>query len=91
MRSNRRGTGHSRLVTLSESTEQKVVLRSILKAFPPNRDVLAGLDFSVASGEFVAIEGPSGGGKSTMLNIIGLLDTPDAGRYLLGDIDTQSL
>ncbi|MGJ4844573.1 ABC transporter ATP-binding protein/permease [Leifsonia sp. Le1] len=78
-------------MTLSESAENAVVLRSISKAFPPNRDVLSGLDFSVAPGEFVAIEGSSGGGKSTMLNIIGLLDTPDAGDYLLGSVDTRSL
>jgi macrolide transport system ATP-binding/permease protein len=53
--------------------------------------VLVDLEFSIAPGEFVAIEGPSGGGKSTTLNIIGLLDAPDSGDYLLGDVDTRSL
>jgi putative ABC transport system ATP-binding protein len=45
--------------------------------------VLAALDFSVARGEFVAIEGRSGSGKSTLLSIIGLLDEFSAGEYLL--------
>jgi ABC-type lipoprotein export system ATPase subunit len=45
--------------------------------------VLRGLDFEVARGEFVAVMGPSGCGKSTLLGILGLLDRPTEGSYLL--------
>ena len=41
------------------------------------------IDLTVSSGEYVSIMGPSGSGKSTLLNVIGLLDRPDSGSYLL--------
>jgi putative ABC transport system ATP-binding protein len=49
--------------------------------------VLHGLDLEVAPGEFVAIMGPSGSGKSTLLNILGCLDRPTGGAYLLDGED----
>ena len=44
---------------------------------------LSGIDLEIRKGEYVSIEGPSGSGKSTLLSIIGLLDSPTDGRYLL--------
>jgi putative ABC transport system ATP-binding protein len=44
---------------------------------------LAGVDLAIARNEYVAIMGPSGSGKSTMMNVLGCLDTPSAGRYWL--------
>jgi putative ABC transport system ATP-binding protein len=52
---------------------------------------LAGVDLDIDSGEFVAITGASGSGKSSLLNVLGCLDRPDAGRYLLADQDVALL
>ncbi|HHT99840.1 MAG: ABC transporter ATP-binding protein [Bacteroidota bacterium] len=49
------------------------------------------ISFEVAKGEFVAIMGPSGCGKSTLLNILGLLDNPTSGNYLLDGIEVGNL
>jgi putative ABC transport system ATP-binding protein len=58
----------------------------------PNRvDALAGVTFQVAPGDFVAICGPSGSGKSTLMSILGCLDRPTAGRYVLEGVEVQSL
>ena len=54
-------------------------------------EVLKGITLSVQPGEYVAVMGPSGSGKSTLLNIIGLLDTAEAGRYSLCGQDVSRL
>ncbi len=49
------------------------------------------IDLTIDSGEYVSIMGPSGSGKSTLLNVIGLLDRPDSGQYLLDGRDVTAL
>jgi len=53
--------------------------------------VLRGIDLRVRAGEHIAIMGPSGSGKSTLLNILGCLDRPTHGRYVLGGEDVSQL
>jgi putative ABC transport system ATP-binding protein len=48
-------------------------------------------NLTVAEGEFVAVTGPSGSGKTTFLNVSGLLEAPDAGRYVLDGVDVAKL
>src|SRR5512144_1830542 len=52
---------------------------------------LRGVSVQIAAGEFVAVMGASGGGKSTFMNILGCLDRPSSGRYVLEGTDVSSL
>ncbi|NUQ84745.1 MAG: ABC transporter ATP-binding protein [Anaerolineales bacterium] len=70
-----------------------VQIESLIKDYGDGTSVRA-LDevtLSVASGEFVAIQGPSGSGKSTLLNLIGTLDTPTSGQITVDGVDLGTL
>lgn len=54
-------------------------------------EALRGIDIKIAEGEYVAVIGPSGSGKSTLMNLLGCLDLPTEGRYVLAGEDTSSL
>jgi ABC-type lipoprotein export system ATPase subunit len=61
-------------------------LRRIRREFPVGDEKVVALrdvDLDIAAGDYVAIVGPSGSGKSSLLNVIGLLDQADSGEYLL--------
>jgi putative ABC transport system ATP-binding protein len=66
--------------------ESVIALTEVSKVFLTDEvetHALAGIDLTIARGEYVSIAGPSGCGKSTLLSILGLLDTPSKGAYLL--------
>lgn len=66
-------------------------INKVVKRFyigkPNELEILHGIDLKVRSGEFVSIVGASGSGKSTLMNIIGILDRPTEGNYLLDGVD----
>ena len=67
---------------------------NIQKAYSSGGDetlVLKGVTFTIKNGEYVAIMGPSGSGKSTLMHILGALDTPTQGTYILDGKDVSSL
>jgi len=60
-------------------------------AGPPPVTALQPCTFEIWPGEFVAVTGPSGSGKSTLLSVLGLLDAPTSGRYVLDGYDTAGM
>jgi len=73
-----------RVIQISELTK-------IYKMGEVDVRALDGVDLNVDEGEFIAVMGPSGSGKSTLMNIIGCLDRPTAGTYLLDNVDVSKL
>jgi putative ABC transport system ATP-binding protein len=69
-----------------------ISLKGIYKSYKQGTlevPVLHDINIDIASGEFVSIMGPSGSGKSTLMNIIGLLDRPTKGEYILNGVNVQ--
>ena len=71
-----------------------IEMRNITRDFPLGHDiikVLKGIDLNVERGEYVALMGPSGSGKSTLMNLLGCLDTPTSGSYILNGKDVSKM
>lgn len=72
------------LIKLTEITKHYTIGTELVKA-------LAGVSLSIKKNEYVALMGPSGSGKSTLMNILGCLDTPTGGQYILNKTDVSHL
>lgn len=71
-----------------------IELKNIVKSYPLdgfNLKILKGISLQIEKGEFVAIMGPSGSGKSTLMNILGCLDKPSSGHYVLDGKNVEKL
>ena len=71
-----------------------IKIRNIIRDFELGQEivhVLKGIDLDIEKGEYVAIMGPSGSGKSTLMNLIGCLDTPTSGSYILNGKDVSQM
>ena len=71
-----------------------IKIRDIVRDFKLGQEtvhVLKGIDLDIDRGEYVAIMGPSGSGKSTLMNLLGCLDTPTSGTYILNGKDVSKM
>ena len=71
-----------------------IQVTDLTKIYPMGNEevrALNGVSLGIARGEYVAIMGPSGSGKSTLMNLIGCLDTPSSGTYILNDREVSKL
>jgi putative ABC transport system ATP-binding protein len=79
---------------MNSAAESLITLDSVTKVFYTDEvetHALSGIQMEIRSGEYVSIAGPSGCGKSTLLSILGLLDSPTEGAYLLNGRPVQGL
>jgi len=74
-------------------TAPVIELRGLARTYPgaPPVHALRPADLVIEAGDYAAVTGPSGSGKSTLLHLLGLLDAPTAGSYLLDGLDTSAL
>jgi putative ABC transport system ATP-binding protein len=79
---------------MSETGQELIEIEGLTKVFYTDEietHALSGVHLTIRKGEYVAISGPSGCGKSTLLSILGLLDSPTAGKYQLNGQPVESL
>ncbi|MCZ6825714.1 MAG: ABC transporter ATP-binding protein, partial [Gemmatimonadetes bacterium] len=78
-----------------EGSDQTVIVtRGLCKEYDMGAEIVHALrdvDIAIRRNEFIAVMGPSGSGKSTLLNLVGCLDTPTAGEYILNGSPVQNL
>lgn len=81
------------MITERTDGEPVVIVDGLSKVYPgpPEVAALQACSFTIHRGEAVAITGASGSGKTTLLSLLGLLDTPTAGRYVLDGVDVAGL
>lgn len=75
---------------MSEGAENLIRVRDVTKSYRTGSrevEVLHGINLEVKNGEFISVMGQSGSGKTTLMNLIGMLDRPDAGSILIKDVD----
>ena len=74
--------------------ENVIEITNIIRDFKLGQEtvhVLKGIDLTIKRGDYIAIMGPSGSGKSTLMNLLGCLDTPTAGTYILNGKDASKM
>jgi putative ABC transport system ATP-binding protein len=72
--------------------EKMITLEKISKSYKMGDEIinaLKSISLTISKNEYVALMGPSGSGKSTLMNILGCLDSPTSGKYILNDIDVS--
>jgi putative ABC transport system ATP-binding protein len=82
------------MANMNEAARHLIHLEDLKKVFLTDEvetHALSGVHFDIRQGDYIAIEGPSGCGKSTLLSILGLLDSPSGGKYLLNGEPVESL
>lgn len=79
---------------MNNQSKSVIKLDKITKRFyigkPNELEILHGISLDVKEGEFVSIVGASGSGKTTLMNVIGLLDRPTGGKYIIDDVDVAN-
>lgn len=78
---------------MEQTTKTVIHLKDIIKRFyigkPNELQILNGINLEVKEGEFVSVVGASGSGKTTLMNVIGLLDRPTEGDYIIDDVNIE--